>query len=193
MSDFEFNPFSTRFIRPDACEYVFLEQESLPDIFDRLTATGGWGQIIGPHGCGKSTLLNALKRHYESQNVEVAHAMLTSSSFSLQPLLHENTAQVLLDGYEQLNWWRRMRLKWRCRQRKCGLLVTCHQDLGLPTIATLQPNLKRLQRVVEWLIPNPADRPSKATLEQIYQVSNSDIRECLFHLYDWYEAGAEGT
>jgi GTPase SAR1 family protein len=200
MTGSDTNPFSTRFIRPDVCEYAFSPQESLKDILSRLDAAGGRGQIVGPHGCGKSTLMNALKRHFESQGIAVRHVMLTSSSAKLpkqftspiNALDHSDGAGslLLLDGYEQLNWWQRMRLRWRCRHLKCGLIVTCHRDLGLPTIAALTPDIERLRLVVSQLISAASGRPSEDELEQIYQVSKCDIRECIFQLYDWYERRA---
>ena len=50
------NPFSTRFIRPGAIEYLFAPGQTADSLIDRLRHNQWRGQIIGPHGSGKSTL-----------------------------------------------------------------------------------------------------------------------------------------
>ena len=54
------NPFSTRFVRPGALEYLFEVGMRAEDVVQRLAGTNWRGQIVGPHGSGKSTLLATL-------------------------------------------------------------------------------------------------------------------------------------
>ena len=39
-----------------------------------------------------------------------------------------------MDGYEQLAFWNRLRLKRFCRRRGLGLVVTAHAAAGLPPL-----------------------------------------------------------
>ncbi len=64
------NPFSTKFIRPGAIDFVVELGDALPDIFARFERFGLSGQVVGPHGSGKSTLLWALRPLLE-QRAEV--------------------------------------------------------------------------------------------------------------------------
>src|ERR1041384_613638 len=41
---------------------------------------------------------------------------------------------VVVDGYEQLGWWARRRLKGVCRRAGWGVLVTAHDAAGLPGV-----------------------------------------------------------
>src|SRR5205809_770947 len=54
------NPFATRFIRPGAIPFLFLDGNSAAAIVERLKANNWRGQIMGEHGSGKSTLVATL-------------------------------------------------------------------------------------------------------------------------------------
>ena len=88
----------------------------------RLEEQRWWGQIVGPHGVGKSTLLHALAEHRKRAGRNLVWCTLRAGQRQLPgELLHPaarmwpaNTL-VIVDGYEQLGWLARTRLKRRCR------------------------------------------------------------------------------
>ena len=75
------NPFSTRFIRPDANEFLFPSEaavdsgESIHDLVRRIT-TANFNLIVGDHGTGKSTLLATLLPDLQVHYRRVASVLL---------------------------------------------------------------------------------------------------------------------
>jgi hypothetical protein len=59
------NPFSTRFVKPGAIEYLFSAGWCAQRVIETIAANNWRGAIVGPHGSGKSTLLATLKPHVE--------------------------------------------------------------------------------------------------------------------------------
>ena len=107
-------------------------------------------------------------------------------------------AQLVVDGYEQLSPWSRWRLKRRCRRFHCGLLITTHDDAGLPTIFAMQPTLAAVERLVARLLDlhghgHLAGVGSYAPdrLAAAFDRHQSNVRELLFELYDLYESERE--
>src|SRR5205085_9583437 len=109
------------------------------------------GQIIGPHGAGKTTLLHALLREIQSRGVQMIsialHAGQREAPLHTLPCPTGQPCLVIVDGYEQLSRWSRWRLLRRCKRLGHGLLVTAHEDAGLPTLYTVCPTLQILQRL----------------------------------------------
>ncbi|MEE2640523.1 MAG: hypothetical protein VX768_07855, partial [Planctomycetota bacterium] len=139
MTPANVNPFSTRFVKPGAIPFFFEEPAGAALIVERLVANGWYGQIIGPHGSGKSTLVETLKSiitreihgttlHVKDNTREIYRGLMEKVA-----LLGE-THLLVLDGFEQLSARQRKRLVQVCRERKVGMLVTAHEDLGLPTV-----------------------------------------------------------
>jgi hypothetical protein len=184
------NPFATRFIRPGAVSYLFADGESVSGLVERLAASDWQGQIIGPHGSGKSTLLAALVPAIEA----VGRSVL---SFSLHQGQHHlpgdalgrlsGATQVVIDGYEQLSWWSKWRVRAGCQRRSAGLLITAHADQGLPTIYRTQPSEKLAQRVVAALLPPDDATLAPADIAAAYARSGGNVREALFALFDVYQ------
>jgi len=184
------NPFSTRFIRPGAISYLFTGEVSAESLVDKLHSHNWHGQIIGPHGSGKSTLLAALVPALKSVGRDVITMSLHQGQRQLPPLdpaTLSTTTQLVIDGYEQLSWWSRWRVRLLCRQRGAGLLITTHSDLGLPTIYQTQPSEALAQQVVAALLPTGDAAIAAADVSQAYAASGGNLRETLFALFDVYQ------
>ena len=188
------NPFATRFTRPGAIEFLFQAEESLDSLVGKLRDQGWWGQILGPHGSGKSTLLAALEPKLAEACREVERRSLVGGQrkLDLPARLTSNTI-LLIDGFEQLSWWSRWKVKAACRRRGAGLLVTAHADLGLPTIYATQPSLELARRLVGRLLPPGDTMLTDADLAAAYARHPDNLREMLFSLFDLYQARGAGT
>ena len=186
------NPFATRYTRPGALRFRFPEGEDETTIVERLRSQQWWGQIIGPHGSGKSTLLAALMPALEAAGRGVrCHALhqgerrLALSSENWQGF--RASAQLVVDGYEQLGRLARWTVVRRCRGRSCGLLVTTHRDLGLPTVFTMNPRLELALDLVCQLMPPGDDTICAGDVEAAWRRRGGNLREMLFDLYDLFE------
>ena len=186
------NPFSTRFVRPAANEFLFDDEDSVELIVDRLEAGGRSGQIVGPHGTGKSTLLHALREELTARGRQIALYELHDGQRRLPTaageidLWNENTV-VIADGYEQLSWWSRRSLKAACRRALCGLLVTSHEDVGLTPLYQTLPDESIAQQIVSRLMQGHPPVISADDVTEHFAYCRDNIREMLFELYDLYE------
>lgn len=181
------NPFSTRFIRPGAIPFLFAPGESIEGFLERLRAANWWGQIIGPHGSGKSTLLATLLPALEAAERRVVSITLHQGDRQLPRLDQETlsaTAQVVIDGYEQLSWWSRRRIKSLCSRCCAGLLVTAHSGVGLPAIYETKPSEELARLIVGRLTADNGDPITPDDVRAAYTAARGDIRETLFKLYD---------
>lgn len=193
MSPADSNPFATRFIRPDVVSYLFLSQVDATHLVHRLAVRDWWGQVIGPHGTGKTTLLHSLRPLIEGQERAIVwltqgpgeHRLKVSSSDAAKWTAQ---TQVIVDGYEQLGNLSRNWLKVTCRRRGAGLLVTAHEDVGLPLLWSTCYDEPLAQRLVDGLLNDEQrQRISAADVSRCYQKHAGNLREMLFALYDLYE------
>jgi len=184
------NPFSTRFIRPGAISFVFPEGQSATALVQRLGDQQWWGQIIGDHGSGKSTLLATLIPALETAGRNVLNVTLHQGEHRLPPFDQgavTASAQLVIDGYEQLSWWSRRRLKSLCGRRGAGLLVTAHTDVGMQTLYCTEPSEELAQAVVTRLLPQQDADITHDDVSSAYAVAGGNLRETLFKLYDVYQ------
>ena len=190
MAASELNPFATRFTRPGAIDFLFGDDESAAALLERLRDNNWWGQIVGPHGSGKSTLLAALAPALEAAGRHVIQVSLHQGEHRLPSMDAELTtsSQLVIDGYEQLGWFWRRRTKSRCRRAGCGLLVTTHRDLGLPTIYATRPSERLMRDIVARLLPRGGSAITEADVAAAYSSTDGNLRETLFRLFDVYEA-----
>ena len=183
------NPFATRYIRPGAVSFLFEPGESTAEILQRLARQGWWGQIVGPHGSGKSTLLAGLLPSLTAAGRTPCMLTLRQGERQLPPLDVALTAsvQLVVDGFEQLSWFSRHRLRARCRRAGAGLLVTAHRDMGLPTVFSTRPSERLASAVVAKLLPTDQTAIRDEDIRSAYAATGGNIRETLFRLYDVYE------
>lgn len=187
------NPFSTRFVRPGAIEYVFADGQSAADLIERLRARGWRGQIVGPHGSGKSTLLAALVEPLERAGRHAwridLHDGQRSLPFGAMAEAHLAGSDLLIvDGYEQLSRISRLRLGWQLRRRGWGAIVTAHQDVGYPTLYRTSASLELTERIVARLLPLRNPTIDHQAIAASFSAARGDVREALFALYDHFES-----
>jgi energy-coupling factor transporter ATP-binding protein EcfA2 len=198
------NPFATRYTRPGAIDFLFPSGDSAEGLVARLSTGNWWGAILGPHGAGKSTLLRTLEPALERAGRQPVLFTLNEKQRTLE--ISSSTSgdwsastQVLVDGYEQLSWWGRWRLKTLCRRRSAGLLVTAHQSVDLPEIYRVAPAAADAQRVVTHLLSSVGREGEIAELIHAGDVTKAfdrqqgNIREALFELYDLYRHRLPGS
>lgn len=191
----EGNPFSTRYTQPGRLEYQFPADSNARQLVERLAAYSWWGQIVGPHGVGKSTLLQTLLPELTTAGRTVSWWTMSSGQrrwpAGLQVAARSWRAAanvlVVVDGYEQLGYLARWRLRRRCRQTGSGLLVTTHRPGNLPTIATLSCPLPTVQRLVAQLLNTNRGLISADDVSSCYAAHRGNVRETFFALYDLYE------
>lgn len=196
------NPFSTRYLRPDAREYLFPDGGDVEALVARLREFAWWGQITGGHGCGKSTLVQTLLPGLRAAGRAIEfRAFRRRAAFEpkrpwfdgwprVPSIAWTRQTQMVIDGYEQLGWWTRIRLKRLCRQRGAGLLVTAHGDYGLPQLWHAPSSLELTRRIAQRLLGGrDAAWLAGVPLDALFELHRGNVREVLFELYDLYEAG----
>ncbi|MDZ4783505.1 MAG: hypothetical protein SGJ19_24935 [Planctomycetia bacterium] len=184
------NPFSTRFVRPGAIEYLFPADCDLEQLVDRFQQHDARGEIVGPHGSGKSTLLCALLARLADDSWNVYRCDLRDGQRALpsgwlRTHSREPRALLAIDGYEQLSRWQRFRVLASCRRHGCGLLVTAHAPVGLPLLWTTEVDALRASAVFQKLVPGAF--VAEADLHECLRRDPTNLRATLFALYDLYE------
>lgn len=186
------NPFCSRRIRPGAIPFMVPDGMAMDVLVERLRENGWLGQIIGPHGSGKSTLLAALLPAVEKAGRQVVHVELQDGVRQL-PLSPEDIerldAETLLaiDGYEQLSYWSRRRLKNKGKSLGFGLIIIAHAPFDLPDLYRTRGDLVIAQMIVrELLRDTPVVIPPELVEERFHE-HGGNVREMLFSLYDVYE------
>ena len=186
------NPFSTRFTAPGIIPFRFPCGESPASLAARLDETG-WGQIIGPHGSGKSTLLAALLPALSAWQIRPIR--LNTTHRQLPPSIWDPSGPrnlIIIDGFEQLGFFTRRRIKHHCRRTGCGLLVTAHSSMGLPDLHRTDVTPETAADVIRSLVPSGGD-----WVLHDYDIAarlrhhRGSLREVLFELYDRWEEGGQ--
>lgn len=183
------NPFSTRFIRPGEIPFIFPAGQSLEAIIAAFQQPTAQGAIVGPHGSGKSTLLETLSQHWAKQGLAEQRVRLTALRKRESIPLGELDADSLLviDGFEQLTYWKQRWIRWRCQQRGARLLVTTHRDCGLPVVLQTQPDWALALELSSMLLACDVT-PYEADLQAVWNEDPGDIRAYFFRLYHWCES-----
>lgn len=192
MSKNDSNPFATRYVRPGALEFLLPSGTTFANLLDKLRDRAWRGQILGPHGTGKSTLLHSLAPLLKEQGRTLVWFTQNQGARSLavtsaQAKMWTATAQVIVDGYEQLGYWTRWWLNDACKRAGAGLLVTTHADVGLPTLFTTAPTDEQVQVLVRELLEGDDVKIRPDDVSLCYQTHAGNVRETLFALYDLYE------
>ncbi len=189
---YEENPFCTRRIRPGAIPFYFPEGISLQTLIETLKENMWCGQIIGPHGSGKSTLLAALLPKIADCGRRIVHLELQDGVRQL-PLsdadlleMDENT-QLAIDGYEQLSYWTRRRIKSKSAKQGFGVIVLGHEPWEYPDLYQTSRELAVAKLVVSRLLENTIVQIPESVVEERFEQYSGNLREMLFSLYDVYE------
>lgn len=189
---YEENPFCSRRIKPGAIPFFFPEGVSEETLVALLRENEWRGQIIGPHGSGKSTLLAALLPVMKEAGRNLVHLELQDGVRQL-PLAAEDVERMdghsllAIDGYEQLSYWSRRRLKTKSLSLGFGLLIIAHAPYDLPELYRTSGNLAVAQQIVKELLRETPVRISETLVEERFHEHNGNLREMLFSLYDVYE------
>ena len=193
------NPFSARFLQPGTIPFLFHDEGSFDDVRLTLQQNGWRGEIVGPHGSGKSTLLVRLGQHLESVlgfdvRFRIVHKDdrdFTKSFFAMvkRPDFQRRVVW-LVDGFEQLSWWKRRRMRRASQSSPIGFIVTTHQTQGFPSLYHTSSSIEMCKKVVSHLAPRYTERFSDAVIVREFRLAENNIRETLFRLYDIWEASA---
>lgn len=217
------NPFATRYVAPGRLDWCEREPGELDHLVERYAALGYRAQIIGPHGTGKTTLLHHLipnlgvivnretaqfcsaSRLNESINGITVNEVTWGLWLSLRsgksrfrflslPLQCLRKGDLLiLDGFEQLNWIQQRWVRLVTRLKGCGLLVTSHQCVGLPTLKRTDVTAELAERIVKnarLQATGDESLPGSVAAKDLQQLLNKhqgNMRECLMELYDLEE------
>ncbi len=200
------NPFSTRFIQPGAIPYHRFDGGSVADLANAFLAIpSGRGALVGPHGSGKSTLVASLVEEWKCLRPGLKiHAVRFSTDQSPSKALNatlrawSQASLAVLDGYEQLKFWSRLKVAWVARNKAMRVLATAHHEVrGFETLWTTSVSDRSSQWVIEKLLQPPSASPSEFQqwVEQLlasqeWQRSrkkhDQNLRESLFDMYDWW-------
>ena len=187
------NPFSTRRVRPGAVDFHFADGETCRSLLERLRRNDWWGEIIGAHGSGKSSLLALLAAAIERDGRHTVSIELHDGRRRLPLKLRQlgrpaAPTVVVVDGYEQLGYWSRFRLKRFCRRRRLGLVVTAHATVGFPELFRTVSDTSLAWLLVDRLMQSYQRLLCKQDVFEAYERQEGNIREMLFDLYDVYES-----
>ena len=147
-------------------------------------------QILGPQGSGKSTLMVQLERRARRAGWSVVRVR---GSGTID--WGANARLWLVDEYEELSWWQRVRLRWLCARQRVSLVVTAHRAVGMTTLCerTVSPEIAR--RVVAELVAERGQLPVPGPVEVAAALGRhaGNLREVLFELYDQVERNAANS
>lgn len=189
-----FNPFRSECVTRLAFRNPAFDKA---EVLARWEAAGRRGALVGPHGHGKTTLLDECLADLTAAGETVLREKLSLGQRRIPgPFLEKvriessRNAIVVLDGAEQLPWWR---WRWflRSLQKSQGCLITSHRDGQLPTLAFCDTSVDLLVDLVTEL-QGPVSSEQQAGLEQLFHTMQGDIRLCLRELYERYSDGRWG-
>lgn len=177
------NPFSTdRVLRE---RYRFSERE-WAQLQEKLAYHCGRGALVGPKGSGKTTLLEDLRTRLTRPGRRITLIRLSAEAPKLPRAfnttffarLDQNDA-ILLDGAEQLSWFKWFLFRWQSRHAGF-VIVTTHRSGRLPLLhrcSTTPLLLRALVRALGEELP-----PTEAA--RLHRRHRGNIREALRELYD---------
>jgi hypothetical protein len=189
------NPFATCWTRPGAIAFRFDDGQSAEALVARLASQNWTGAIVGPHGSGKSTLLESLKPALLRAGCQVRSIALRDHERRLpDDFWRECTSAsgecrllIIIDGFEQLGWLQRARVKRFCRRRRAGLLVTAHRPIRIRTLIELLPDFRLVNQLVGGLCANVSTAVTVEDVAASHASHGHNVREILFDLYRVHE------
>ncbi len=204
------NPFASRYLQPGQMPY-FVASESIDSanatsklynliIAEILAASPKRFAIVGPHGTGKSTLLCNLISHLQ-QHRNCHLVRLTASNACPDSLwkccrLLDHQSILAIDGFEQLRTWNRLFLRYIQFRKKSVLLITAHRKLAqFRTVYETVSSPVIDELVVEALLAGRSQKAEELFCSRTWidakKNHGSNLRECLFDAYDWFESHNE--
>ncbi len=198
------NPFSSRYLT--GLPYFFPGNEekkgrSVERFLERFESDNRLGQIVGPHGTGKSTFLGQIETQLREKNFTVQHVVLRDRQRQLPDEFlrqcresRRKNAVFLVDGYEQLSVFSRLRLWYEYLCWGNGLLLTSHRPVvGVPILYRTAPDFDALRQVLEHLQGNETT-VSLERLRALFEKHGGNLRTTLLDLYDeWEHEHARGS
>lgn len=195
------NPFSTKFWTPGTIPFQFSEESKEDDetkwdinvLIEQKINYGSIMQIVGSHGSGKSTLLRTLLQHLEQQHFVIRLEELNDRRHKLLPdflpVGHDRKMFYMIDGYEQLSFWERFRLRFQKWDLTGGLLLTTHKPVfGIPILYRTTPQFELFIKLVRELTKTYSATYSHSfgttELYEIYHRAGGNFRTAFFELYD---------
>ena len=187
------NPFASHRTRPGAIQFQFPDGASVESLLARLRDNDYRGQIVGPHGSGKSTLLATFLPVLEAHGVDVRSIALHDGQRRLptdflRTASGQSPLMLVVDGYEQLSYYSRAKLRWRCWQQGLGVLVTTHAKVaGLPVLISLVPTPTLMKELLDQLLAGDDSSDLQQQAGISFHCHGGNLREVWFDLYDRYE------
>jgi hypothetical protein len=185
------NPFATCWTRPGALSYHFGAGQSAERLVSQLVSQEWRGAIVGPHGSGKSTLLESLKPALRTACFQVRSIALLDRQRRLPAEFWSSGTSrrtiIIIDGYEQLGWFERLKLNRFCHRANHGLLVTTHSPTRIPTLLRLAPDEHLVQLLVAKLATQVSTPITYSDVAASHACHGSNVREIFFDLYDRHE------
>lgn len=190
------NPFATCWVNPDTAPLCVVDEETLRQLIDKLKQPGAQGAIVGPHGSGKTTVARRVADHFRCEGWRVYWSELHDGKrddAGVIPAANEDAnALQVVDGYEQLGWFQRWRIRRRCRRSKARLLVTSHSSTSLPTLLRLEPDIETALEVFRQLTAEIPTRVTPKDVAAAFKACKGNLRDVLFQLYDLHELRKSG-
>ncbi len=158
--------------------------------------------IVGPHGTGKSTLLSNLQPYLEKKfrciewlrlanDPSATRCAVRDYLHRLRGLMPLRKSCLVIDGYEQLSWLQRLRLKRLATSKRCGVVITSHADQsGFVTIHRTAWNDQVAERLTaEKLSDLPTTLRTQLFASYLIKVNDLrnhqlNLRELWFMMYD---------
>ena len=193
------NPFATRFFQPGAIEYAFLSHGCWGRIVDNALEGGLCKLIVGPHGSGKSTFVKSLiPKLTERLSGGQVHLVQLSSDGTAGQVVRRDMPHwrayqgVIIDGIEQLTWFRRWLVMRHCRHYKLPLLATSHRVFrGCQVLWETRIDSQTERWVLEMILADYGPEVVENAIQSDAWKSSrarhgNNLRETLFDMYDWW-------